>query len=134
MSDSLQNGAPSAPRTPLSATQLGLLAKALGIVFLAAGLAKLVAPNETTLVFAVKGLPHARLLGEAVGVAEMVGGTLLLLGFWRRAVATALFITVIPAAVMFHIPFSGGAGALKLQALNLAFDAAILVGLWSIAR
>jgi hypothetical protein len=35
---------------------------------------------------------------------------------------------------VFHNPFGAGSGGLQLQTLNLAFDAAVLVGLWLIAR
>ena len=133
MSDSL-HGTPSTPRMQLSTKQLGFLAKALGVVFLAAGVAKLAAPDQTAAVIALRGLPQARLIGLTAGVTEVIGGSLLLLGFWRRAVAAALFVALIPVAWVFHNPFGAGPGGLQLQTLNLAFGAAVLVGLWLIAR
>lgn len=78
----------------------------IGLPFLISGLGKLAAYGQTTAYIASVGLPLAP-LGWAVAVAfEVGGGSLLILGFRAREVASGLAVFTLATAVFFHHNFA----------------------------
>jgi putative oxidoreductase len=73
---------PTIPRT--------VLAFALAIVFTATGASKLIDHAEAAADFARWGVPHAGTMAVAVGIFELAGAALLMMGVATRRVALAL--------------------------------------------
>jgi putative oxidoreductase len=103
---------------------------AIGLIFLGAGVSKLMALAETTALLALRHLPAPALLAVLIGVGEALGG-ILLIGAWRtRAVAIALGLFAIVASILFHLPV-----ALAGQtAFEFGLDAVIVLALFAIAK
>ncbi len=97
-----------------------------GALFVAAGLAKLVAPDQTAAVVGARHVLWPMLTGRVAGVIELLGGALLLIAWQTRRVALALGVFVAAAAVAFHVP----AALAGPSALELGFDAVVLAALY----
>jgi len=86
-----------------------ILRLALGVVFLAHGLPKLLpvfggSPAETAAMFEASGLQPALLLVLIVGVIELFGGAAIILGVWTRFAAILLAINMGVAIWKIHLP------------------------------
>jgi len=123
----------SRPDTP-SANDLGIaygtlvLRLALGVMFVAHGLLKVIVftPAGTAQFFASLGLPE--LLGYATIVAEIGGGALLIAGIYTRLVALALIPVLLGSIVFAHWSagwlFSNPGGGWEYPAFLIAASAA----------
>ena len=84
-----------------------LLRIALGLVFLAHGIQKLVVWGLFGGVpfFEAVGIPFAGIAAPATAVAETVGGACLLLGLATRPAAAILSVIMLVAALTVHLPY-----------------------------
>ena len=103
---------------------------AIGLLFVAAGVSKLVAPVATASILAARGIPAAELVGTLVAFAEIAGGALLVAAWRPRLIVASLAVFVLLAAGLLHFPIVL-AGP---RALELALDAGVFVALYSILR
>jgi len=78
----------------------------IGLVFLVSGLGKLATFGPTTAYISSVGLPLAPLGWAIAVVLEVVGGSLLIIGFRVREVALALAAFTLVAAIFFHRDFA----------------------------
>lgn len=102
---------------------------AVGALFVSAGLAKLFAHAQTTGILLSRGLPQPSLLAVSVGVAEVLGGLLLLSAWKVRWVAALLASFVAVATLLLHFPLTL-AGP---QAFEFGLAVGVLVALYAVA-
>ncbi|ADJ15998.1 DoxX family protein [Halalkalicoccus jeotgali] len=110
---------------------------ALGLVFLVAGVGKVfaVGPKATGIAgfagfLASLGVPMPTLFAWLVGLLELTGGALLLLGLFTRYAAVLLAIDMLVATLLVHLPsgFAVGNGGyeytlvLALVSISLVFS------------
>jgi putative oxidoreductase len=77
----------------------------VGVVFLSEGIQKFLYPAEMGAGrFAKIGIPSPELMGPIVGAAEIVCGTLILLGFFTRLAATVMLIDISVALLSTKLP------------------------------
>lgn len=81
-----------------------LLRLALGAVFTAHGLAKLMHRAATAAFFAKVGIPLPHAAGALVGWVESAGGILLLVGYGTTLIAVLLAIVMLVAIVAVKLP------------------------------
>lgn len=105
----------------------------VALVFVAAGVSKLLAPAETSRLLAEHAIPWPDLMGGALGIFEVVAGALLLAGRFVRAIAFVLAAHVLALAFVFHMPFGPSAGAAHAQRVQLAFDVLAVGALYAVA-
>jgi len=93
------------PASPMIA--LLILRVAVGTVFFAHGAQKVFVYGfaGTSGSFAEMGVPLASIAGPLVGLLELVGGALLVLGLATRVVAVALAADMAVASILVHLPF-----------------------------
>ena len=83
----------------------------VGAVFLTEGIQKFLFPDELGAGrFLRIGIPMPGLMGPFVGVVEIVGGALLLLGLFTRPAALALLINISVAILSTKVPILLGRG------------------------
>ena len=83
---------------------LFVLRLVLGFVFIAHGWQILFADGAaaTAQIFAAAGVPQAQMSAWVVGVSQLVGGSMLIVGLLTTAVAGALALLVLAAAYFVH--------------------------------
>lgn len=115
-------GFPSAPSLALL-----LLRVAFGAIFIAHGAQKVFVFGFAGVSgsFADMGVPLASVAGPAVGLLELVGGVLLVLGLGTRVVGILLAIDMVVATILVHLP-SGIFASEGGYELTLALAAAAL--------
>lgn len=90
---------------------------AVGIVFLAEGVQKFLYPLALGAGrFAKIGIPAPQLMGPFVGVVEILGGTLILVGLLVRFAAIPLIVDMLVAIASTKIPILLGHGYLSFAA------------------
>jgi putative oxidoreductase len=95
--------------TPPSAIVLVRLA--IAFVFITEGIQKFLDPEALGVGrFAKIGIPSPDVLAPFVGVVEIVGGALVLIGLWTRLGAFALMVDMIVAIVSTKVPILLGYG------------------------
>jgi putative oxidoreductase len=102
----------------------------VGLVFLSEGIQKFLYPASLGFGRFVKiGIPWPEVMGPFVGIVEIVGGSLLLLGLLTRPAALVLLINISVAIVSTKIPILLGYGfwLFNLRDLNR-------YGFWSMAH
>lgn len=102
----------------------------VGLVFLSEGIQKFLYPASLGIGrFAKIGIPWSEVMGPFVGIVEIVGGSLLLLGLFTRPAALVLLINISVAIVSTKIPILLGYGfwIFNLRDLNR-------YGFWSMAH
>jgi putative oxidoreductase len=83
----------------------------VGSVFLSEGIQKFLSPDEIGAGrFAKIGIPWPEVMGPFVGVAEIVCGTLILIGLFTRLAALPLIIVMCVAIVSTKLPILLGHG------------------------
>lgn len=97
----------------------------VGATLLLAGLAKLVSPYATAHVIESRAIPDGLVLGILAATCELCAGALILLGWFVETTAFVAVLLYIPIAFAFHFPFD--------RALDVAFDVAMIGGLWFLA-
>jgi putative oxidoreductase len=114
---------PSAPAAVL------LVRLAIGFVFITEGIQKFLYPEALGVGrFAKIGIPSPEMMGPFVGVVEIVGGALVLIGLLTRLGAFALMIDMIVAIASTKIPMLLGHGYWRFAA------PAGRPGFWSMAH
>lgn len=93
------------PASP--ALALLVLRVAVGAVFIAHGAQKVFIYGfaGTSGAFAEMGVPLSTIAGPLVGLVELIGGVLLVLGLATRVVAAALAADMLVATILVHVPF-----------------------------
>ena len=80
----------------------------LGLIFILAGIGKLFGPapgiEGFTGMLTGLGIPVAGVMAIIVGIIELVGGVLLIIGFLDKYAALLLAIIMLVATIMVHIP------------------------------
>lgn len=112
------------------ALALLILRVAIGAVFIAHGAQKVFVYGfaGTSGSFADMGVPLAAVAGPFVGLLELIGGVLIVLGLATRVVAAALAVDMLVAMVLVHLSFGifAAEGGYELT-LVLAASAVTLV-------
>ncbi len=101
----------------------------IAAIFLLSGIAKLVDNPGTVGHMTAAGIPAADILSIIAGVAEILGGLALLLGWFTRAGALGLILFMIPATLIFHGFWSYQGAEQKTQMVNFMKNLAIIGGL-----
>lgn len=116
-----------ATSAPASVILIRLL---VGAVFLAEGIQKFLFPAEVGAArFAKIGIPAPDLMGPFVGVVEILGGSLLLLGLLTRLAAIPLIINMVVAIISTKIPILLGHGFWGFSLRQLPY-----YGFWGMAH
>ena len=116
-----------ATSAPASVVLIRLL---VGAVFLAEGIQKFLFPAEVGAArFAKIGIPAPDLMGPFVGVVEILGGSLLLLGLLTRLAAIPLIINMVVAIISTKIPILLGHGFWGFSLRQLPY-----YGFWGMAH
>jgi uncharacterized membrane protein YphA (DoxX/SURF4 family) len=89
---------------PVAARSIVLIRIAVGLIFATQGFLKFADPNMGVNRFARIGFSAPLFTAHFVGVFEMVGGILVLLGLWTRISAVPLFIVISTAIATTKIP------------------------------
>ena len=101
----------------------------LSLIFIASAAGKLNEWEGTAKMMADKGLPAVDALLSVVIVLELVGGLLVLLGFYTRWGVVALLVFLVPASVVMH-NFWAYEGAERMQQMiNFMKNISIMGGL-----
>jgi uncharacterized membrane protein YphA (DoxX/SURF4 family) len=100
----------------------------VALIFLMAGLNKVLDPGGTRMYMAAHGMPVTGLLLAGASIFELVGGLSVLLGLEGRCGAVALGVFLVPTSVIFHTQFSDPG-----QVIHFMKKLAILGGLLVIA-
>jgi putative oxidoreductase len=106
------------PGAPLT---LAAVRVAAGLVFLAFGIGKFTSHASELASFKSYGLPAPEVFAYAIGVLEIVGGALLVLGLFTRLVALALAGDMVGAIVV--------SGLAKGEIISLTLAPALLVAM-----
>jgi putative oxidoreductase len=127
-------GPPAAYSTtsPLGDSFLLIGRIALVVLFFMSGISKFADIQGTAADVASKGLPAATVLAVLAGLAEVVGGALIVVGWQTRIVALGLLVYTLIAAYFFHDFWHMPEGAERLDALvhalkNLSIAGAFLM-------
>ena len=78
----------------------------LGLIFVMSGMTKVTGFEATQQQMAAQGMPLTAVFLVGAIIVEVLGGLSVILGLWARAGATALFLFLIPATLIFHTDFS----------------------------
>jgi putative oxidoreductase len=100
----------------------------LAILFVMSGIGKVAAPGMTLAYIKAAGLPFAPLALGGSAVVELVGGTVLILGYRTRLAAMALAGFSVVAAMFFHSNFAD-----QNQMIHFLKNVAIAGGLLQVA-
>lgn len=98
-------------------------------VFLTSGFAKFADPEGSIGYMRSAGIPAADILAYVAGVAEVLGGLALLLGFLARLGALGLFIMLIPTTLVFHNFWALSGQEAQMQLSHFMKNLAIMGGL-----
>jgi len=102
----------------------------VGAVFLTEGSQKFLFPAEVGVArFAKIGIPNPEVMAPFVGVVEIVGGTLLLLGLLTRLAAIPLIINMLVAILSTKIPILLGHGFWGFSLRSVPYG-----GFWGMAH
>lgn len=104
----------------------------LALMFVIAGFGKLTGLEGTAGYIASKGLPLPMVLATAVGVLELVGGLMLIVGWQARWAALALAAFTVLASVIFHNFWAVPPEQKMMQQLMFTKNFAIVGGLLAI--
>ena len=105
----------------------------IALVFLTAGIGKLMALQGTAAYIRSKGLPAAPILAVAAAALELTAGALVVAGTRARAAAAALGGFLVMVTVIFHNPWGLPPAEAQAQAQQVFKNLAILGGLVLIA-
>ncbi len=106
---------------------------ALAALFIWSGWGKLVAPEGLSMMLAGRGLPQPVYLVYAAGVAEIVLGALVVLGWQARAAALGLVAFTIIATYLGHDFWNQTGAAARGNQIHAMKNLAIIGGLLMLA-
>jgi putative oxidoreductase len=107
-----------------------LIRLVVGAIFLSEGIQKFLLPNELGVGRFIKiGIPAPQVMAPFVGVVEIVGGTLIILGLLTRLAAVPLLIDISVAILSTKIPILLGHGFWRFSLSKLP-----TYGFWSMAH
>lgn len=95
-------------------------------IFLLSGVGKLFGFSDTAQMMAGAGFPAPSVFLACAIVLELVGGTLLLIGYKTRYAAIALIVFIIPATIIFHASGIGDPVNGQEQMINTLKNLAII--------
>lgn len=101
----------------------------VALIFLASGMGKIFAFNQTTSLMASVGFPIPGFFLVGAILLEIAGGLGLLLGLGTRYAAAGLILFVISATIMFHARFVGDPVSGQEQIAHTLKNLAIIGGL-----
>lgn len=101
----------------------------VSLIFILAGLDKIMSPGASRDYMAQAGLPFTRFFLVAAIVLEIGGGLSVLLGYKARYGATALVLFLVPATLIFHTDFQN-----PIQVTMFLKNLAIIGGLLMVAH
>jgi putative oxidoreductase len=104
----------------------------ISAIFLVSGFAKLTDPAGAVGYMNMAGVPYADTLVYVAGLAEILGGLSLLVGFMTRIGALGLFLFLIPTTLYFHAFWNMTGADAKMQMVNFMKNLAIMGGLLAI--
>ena len=105
----------------------------VALIFLLSGVGKLFGFSDTAQMMAGAGFPAPSVFLVCAIALELVGGTLLLVGYKTRYAATALIVFIIPATIIFHATGIGDPVHGQEQMINALKNLAILGALTKFA-
>jgi putative oxidoreductase len=83
---------------------IALIRLAVKLTFFTQGILKYIDPDTGVVGFSKIGFPHPYFAAHFVGTFEIVGGFLIVIGFWTRASAVPLLLVISTAIVTTKIP------------------------------
>ena len=101
----------------------------LALIFVQSGFGKITGFEGTVGYIASQGLPLPQLAAIGALTIELVGGTLLILGWQARWAATAIFLFLIPTTLIFHNYWAAEAAQQGMQQINFMKNLAIMGGM-----
>jgi len=126
--------APRMGRAVSAARWIHLAGRGLvALVFLSAGIGKLMALQGTAAYIRSKGLPAAPILAVAAAALEITAGALVVAGTRARAAAVALAVFLVVVTAIFHNPLGLPPAEAQAQAQQVFKNLAVLGGLLLIA-
>ena len=126
--------APRMGRAVSAARWIHLAGRGLvALVFLSAGIGKLMALHGTAAYIRSKGLPAAPFLAVAAAVLEITAGAFVATGLRARAAAMILAAFLVVVTAIFHNPWGLPAAEAQAQAQQVFKNLAILGGLLLVA-
>ena len=105
----------------------------VALVFLVAGIGKLMAVQGTAAYIRSKGLPAAPILAVAAAALELTAGALVAAGTRVRVAAVALAVFLVVVTAIFHNPLGLPPAEAQAQAQQVFKNLAILGGLLLVA-
>ncbi len=99
------------PLTPPAPASIVLIRMLVGSVFLSEGIQKFLFPAALGVGrFAKIGIPWPEAMGPFVGIVEIIGGSMILLGLLTRPAASVLLVNISVAIISTKIPILLGHG------------------------
>jgi putative oxidoreductase len=105
----------------------------VAVIFLLSGVGKLFGFADTAQMMAGAGFPAPSVFLVGAIALEIVGGTLLLIGYKTRYAAVALIVFIIPATIIFHATGIGDPAHGQEQMINTLKNLAIIGALINFA-
>ncbi len=105
----------------------------VALIFLLSGAGKLFGFSDTAQMMAGAGFPAPSVFLACAIAIEIIGGTLLLVGYKTRYASVALVVFLIPATIIFHAANIGDPVHGQEQMINMLKNLAILGALLKFA-
>ena len=101
----------------------------IALIFVISGYGKIVTFDGTVAQIAGKGMPLPELAAAGAIAVELIGGTLLVLGWQARWAAAALFLFMIPTTLLFHNFWAFDAAQQVAQRIHFMKNLTIMGGI-----
>ena len=101
----------------------------LGVIFVMSGWGKIGGFEGTAGAIASKGIPLSQIAAAITILIELGGGILLIVGWQARWAATAIFLFLIPATLLFHNFWAVDAAQQAMQQTHFLKNLAIMGGM-----
>jgi putative oxidoreductase len=101
----------------------------MAYIFVMSGIGKIEGFSATAAAMAGKGIPLAEVALVITIMVELAGGILLIVGWQTRLAATAIFLWLIPATLIFHAYWAVEAAQVQMQTIQFNKNLAIMGGM-----
>jgi len=101
----------------------------MAYIFVMSGIGKIEGFSATAAAMAGKGIPLAEVALVITIMVELAGGVLLIVGWQTRLAATAIFLWLIPATLIFHAYWAVEAAQFQMQTIQFNKNLAIMGGM-----